>query len=1014
MTTVRRAIKKNRGVAILLALFFMILLSLIGIALIGMVPVELRSSTRTKLDLQAHYAVTTGIRQARAWVAAVMTPTGTTGGTTPDDLGDNLSTVDSTGTSIYNSGASRINDITGVDGTSVDVEFTPMRLSNVYASNLIPKQTANWTNVYDMLNIPSSGGASVDGNTVVLVKKAPLVLGEWSAYTVIIPDADTPGGINTQDGSHHITTFFGGSGKAGRRCYQLITLAFYQGFPTLRGKSTVLEDSFARYSLFVNHDASGGWLLQALPGQTTTLGPVHTNETFKFGIDPAVWGQSATDPVPFNGLMTFGQYADASSGVVASLNHDGAVYSQGNDANGEGTQYRPFDNSGNDPSGRYNKMISGGRSNLRQTTTVKLPPDSAKLANAAFGTNYTTGLYSSAAVQDHVAPVNVGGNPEPDGLFVFPNTSGKAAGGVVVKGDQRNMFLEVVDSDARPITNLTALEAGTATGNPGIRVQASKNKVGTVTTTATFPGGTTTTSTSVGETVTSYPSTQVVSSSTGTTTITNSGPKILYGTTTNYTPTSSVGTTYLKSTQTNTYTTPKTTLTSTSTGTSLLTLGGAGAGTQTITLYSTFITTTGSGTSTNKTTYTTSTQYNTTPYTITNSGSFSTGVTTTTHYTPLVLNGTATITTSVTGTSTIYAPATITNPPSTSTGLTTVTFKPMDQLVEVQNTAITLKTNMFQTSTNELRDPIGAHTGSSNPQRMDVSKVAGITELLMVGSGGAVTPMTGDTTVGTGTVVVIKQSRTDPSKALVFLLPADANQDGDLLNGAVYSEGNIGQPDASGSNQRGLAGINMGRKTIGTQIETVGATNSTDPFDKHFGEQSKTLGIVNNLFQYGTKLRESDPDKLKADNGLGLVGEDIRITADPDQFNSFWDPTTLPNYNSSGSNNKFLNIHAVLLAGSQIQGGLTVNGFQDINQITPSSIGAGGTKRTPLVRFVGGLIVQNYFGRINGTPGQEAGWTSKNVYNQQLALNPPPYFPNNGLLIPLSYIEERIWSEQHL
>ena len=71
---------------------------------------------------------------------------------------------------------------------------------------------------------------------------------------------------------------------------------------------------------------------------------------------------------------------------------------------------------------------------------------------------------------------------------------------------------------------------------------------------------------------------------------------------------------------------------------------------------------------------------------------------------------------------------------------------------------------------------------------------------------------------------------TDPSKALVFLVPADANSDGDLLNGAVYSQGNIGNPNG-GVNQRGLAGVNMGRKTIGTQIASAAATNSTDPFD---------------------------------------------------------------------------------------------------------------------------------------------------------------------------------------
>jgi len=386
------------------------------------------------------------------------------------------------------------------------------------------------------------------------------------------------------------------------------------------------------------------------------------------------------------------------------------------------------------------------------------------------------------------------------------------------------------------------------------------------------------------------------------------------------------------------------------------------------------------------------TLYRTTSSPTSTSSSFATFFSTRTFY------STSTVTLPLTTNIVSLTPTTLT---STITGPVTVTYKPIDQVIEARNSAVTLSPSMFS-STNLYRRPAGAVGDGSD---MDV-KYLGDIATFKDASGNTIT---GPLTVNKGQVVVIKQSRLDPKVAVVFVSDATAADDGSLLNGAVLAEGHIG--DASSSpGKGGLAGVNMGRKTIGTQIASPTSTNNADPFGPQLQKPDTTLGISNNLFQFGTGRYEANTDNLKAENGLGLVGSDVRVNAEAKDFTNFLDGHA-PAYNGSET---MLNIHAVILAGSSLNGGLTVNGFVDLNSITPASMGTTGLRQTPLIRFVGGLIVNNFYSRINGTPGQEAGWNSKNLYNQQLALKPPPYFPNNGLLLPLSYVEERIWGAQKL
>lgn len=986
-----------------MTLFFMIMLSLIGVAMISLVPQELRSATRNKLDLQAHYAVTSGIREARAWCSAVMTPSTTVG---PDMLGDPANgLMDGTsGNQYYPVGGSYNNEVTGVNGTHPAMAYTVMQLKDVFGSGYIPTGNSRWSDVYDMLNIPRSGDNTVDPNTVVVVRKTPLAMSggdDWSVRSIIIPDIESPGGKNSLTGSK-ITSAFGGAGRAGRRAYQIISIGYYQGFPTVRAKSTVLEDSFARYSLFVDNDPEGTWAMQATSGQVSTTGPVHTNSFFKFALDPNLWTGGV---VPFNGLMTFAENADATNVKSTFIGKDGNRYFGGNDDIGADADKRPFDDNGVEVSGRYSKLMNG-RGNLRKVGRVELPPDSAKISGAAYGQNYNIGHYSAAGVAS-----NFTNGGEPDGIFVFPNASNKAAGGVVVKGDQSRMFLEVVNDKGVPITSTAGLEAGTAVGNPAIRAQASKAATGTSITTLTTISGQTSALSTITTGSTSKMVTQSATLTTGSTVTTKSGVSVQYSTFNTTQPVSSVSTLYSTGVTTSTQTIKNVNSNTTVLTTGYTSTGGAGGAVQalktTVTNYTTQTTLVPKPTTTSVSTGKSTSMGSTVFKTSTSVGQVNTSNVQTLPLTSISKTSFSTLSPLTSVSTSSYFTSTIKN-----TTLPGEKFNPIDQVIEARNTTVGLNPTMFQATdaaasaafSSAYATPAGGATATAGAPygAMDVSKLSQITAMSLL-SNGTLSPL-GATNVAKGNVVVIKQSRIDPKVAIVTIIPGTPDDEGNLLNGAVLTEGNIGDGKTGG-----LAGVNYGRKTIGGQIKPdvtdVEAASLKSSFDARPLKSSTYLGVENNVWQFGTKINESDPSALQAKNGLGIVAEEIRINADPRVFKSF-SGTSAINY----ATDVLLNIHAVILGGSQADGGLTIKGYKKIDDITPTNLNSP-AGQTPMMRFLGGLILRNYYARIN-TENGGAGWNSKNIYNQQLALTPPPYFPNNGQLTPLSYVEERIWSEQ--
>jgi hypothetical protein len=928
---------KRKGVALVLAIFFMILLALIGITLIGMVPVELKTATRTKLDLQAHYAATAGIRRARIWCQAVMTPE--TLVTSPDRLGDD-------NTIWNNTYCNYLNEIASVPNSNTD--FRAMPLSGLLGGDWSAPNISSWGgSPFRALNSPATGNGAVDPDTIVVASRTPLVIGDWAIHTVIIPDADSPGGANTLDGAGRVVRQFGGAGATGQRCYQIVTLVFNQGLPVVRAKSVFLESSFARYSLFVNQDPENTWYLTGTRNQQSTEGPVHTNNFFRFALNPALWGSTASDKKPFNSQMTFANRAG--SNAYAGLDYDGALYYKGNDSNAQDQDFRPFGGGSEDV--RYSQMFANGRGDLRQTSApISLPQDNSKIAKAAYGevngASYSKSIYTDTAIAGHL---------DNRGIYVMGQSgnAGRVAGGVLVKGNQQRMFLEAIGTNGLPFGVNAAESSSLASGsapnvNPAIRVQSD-----TAITRQLFS--------------TSAPFQTSVSTSRHRSSITQTTIS-----TSAYASQSSTGMSYRSSTQTlgtfSTYTTSgggaygvvQTTSSFVSTGTSILTTWSS-------TLFTSFSTPSIS----------TSTSWS--PWT-TQFSTFNT------------------VTSSLTG---------------------TASWKPVDQVIETKNAGITLSPAAFSSNHTRFQSPAGARGGGANMESLYISNTVGgataghlrYTQFIVKDGNNAPSTLTGAASqvIPVDKVVVIKQSRTDPQTAVVMLMDrGNGNRsEGDpVLNGAVFTEGNVG----------GLAGINLERKTIAGQVKQEGTSNSADPLDPQPNRDSVTLSIRNNIWQYGTNpslANENDLTAAKpggADHGLGLVAEVINVNTRPGDFATYSDGALT-------SSSQVLSIYATMLAGGRkdsfgnMLGGFTVgvnNPLTSLNSITSSAMG--GSNNTPMLRTVGGLIVANYYARLNLI--NQAGWNSQAVYDQQLALKPPPWFPNDGGLNPLTYVEERLWGQR--
>jgi hypothetical protein len=1002
---------KRRGIVLIVALFFMFLLALIGTALIGMVPTEVLSESKNRLDTQAHYAALGGIQHAKSWITYVITPETNTANRAY--LGDSPSWYNASFTNankIYN------DPMSAPDGG----EFECKAITAVSIGSKTGLAALGYT------------AEDIKTDTLILTNQAhPDRVGDdWTVVTTIVPDPETPGGTKGLPG----VAYVGGGSAKGSRCYQIISVALYQGIPKLRAKSTVLEDSFARFAKYTNSQAAnsdGSLIAQYVSQANQTTGPQHTNGYYRLDIDANLWklpnGQSA-----FSGSMT---YSGSAAEVATAWNKDGIAYNDGNIA-GLTANKRPFVSNTNsagvasstDQVGltgtRYDRLLAGGQSNITPVAPIKLPTTTSAIAEAAFGAAQNTipGLGSEVVLGQGV-----------DGLFVN-NDGTKAKGGLYIRGSVNQMMLEVVKGDGLPVTATAALATRSTTVNPGIRIQMTKEYTATVLTSApvtnppvTNPPTTVLGSTTPGTTaprVTNPPTTVLGNTTPGTTAprVTNPPTTVLGNTTpgttaprvTNPATTTSVTTVMGSTTPAQTLPPPP--------GGQAVTIPGSTV-VRVIVFTTNPATTTGGGVSGGSTRPTV-----TNPATTTGGG-VSGGSTR-----PTVTNPATTTGGGVTGGSTR---PTVTNPQTTSPGTTTpagmVTrkYKPIDRAIEVANIAVTIPAAATYADGGGLQWSRSAGnrddgSGGSVPESIKMSSMT-VTQMVSVNpSTGVKSVITGSLVVPTGNIAVMKQARDNPFVMEVSVLPAPSTST-PIVNGAVYAENDIFN----------LNGVNARRQTIASnpvgKIVTAAATTNA--------VNAGHIGIADNILQYGT-TKGTKP--TNADAGLGIVSNYVNLVGRQGNATNRFNGNQLNPANTAFSG---ISIYAVMMAGYSIPlgsdasrplatdsgGGFYANGGKLINgaygpqaawkQNASNSPGVGSDGNeddavygngltaftdAPPVAFFGGLIEGQQKVRGSSAVGGKVGWGDAFTYDQALANKPPPYFPTNGLVIPLSYVEERL------
>jgi hypothetical protein len=172
-----------------------------------------------------------------------------------------------------------------------------------------------------------------------------------------------------------------------RRIYVIETFAYFNGRKTRMTKSTVQNESFAKYALL--YDIWNEGLFFGLT-PNGIQGPMHTNGFPRL---------STANDAYFEG--TFDPWI---SGPLASLTHS-ASYSAGSDDRGDGLQYMlgnvtlegtpttagnaarlPYTPATGAPiSNRYDKIIEGGREKIRQIQNIELPEENTDLRAKAWG-----------------------------------------------------------------------------------------------------------------------------------------------------------------------------------------------------------------------------------------------------------------------------------------------------------------------------------------------------------------------------------------------------------------------------------------------------------------------------------------------------------------------------------------------------------------------------------------------------------------------------------------------------
>ncbi len=453
----------QRGSALLLALFFLMLLYLIAVALFRLLPAELHSVGRSRLDMQAHYACNAGVKHAAGWLEAAIS-SGTNSISDPTTIPPYEP---------FEMPAGPNKAYHNPDGYNGNAKFQD--LGRDFDDLLFAEKP--------YLEIIDDLGIDVDNNGTA----------DWFVKVFIFPDRQTyPIPVHRTD----LTS----DPQNGLRFYTIVAEAspFRPDNPRMRTRVTMGQRSLGDYARFIDewpgdhtpNNLADDERYSAQQNVTTVDGPFHTNSFFRIEPRPGYFSGGAAPVRPsFSDRMTYHKdRPDATAGWDSANWIDKIAYWQGNYGSFSNNNL-PWDNSGADKPNAYERLMGQKTKLKRSTSAVELPRSAIDLQKAAWGFGTTI-------------------NPQPgieggaEGAFI--RASGSAAqGGVYVRGDVADMALGVVNATG---ALATATSATNAVGNPGMLIKQSAALTAPLAT----PITTVTPANVVTPTVTGVPGTQTI------------------------------------------------------------------------------------------------------------------------------------------------------------------------------------------------------------------------------------------------------------------------------------------------------------------------------------------------------------------------------------------------------------------------------------------------------------------------------------------------------------------------
>lgn len=251
--------------------------------------------------------------------------------------------------------------------------------------------------------------------------------GGWSFTTRILPDRETaPRGDNPI------------------RAYNIIAEAHHHEQPRRRVSVQVMQQSFSRYAMFMDNWPSN--IIYNM-GTRGVDGPLHTNDILRLHVPHSgYWREKGRDPM-FMGQVTSSKvFHNASHGAA----QDGMAYYRGN-YRGNTEWKRPYNDEG-PIAERYQRMVAGGRENLKAgVKTEELPSSSITMARAAWGFESKGKPRTKRGGNPHVV-INEGG-----GIFINGDVDkmvlGESGGNSTVTINQKKMRFEttIVEVTSSPL-----------------------------------------------------------------------------------------------------------------------------------------------------------------------------------------------------------------------------------------------------------------------------------------------------------------------------------------------------------------------------------------------------------------------------------------------------------------------------------------------------------------------------------------------------------------------------------